>query len=55
MTNNEQIRINEQLLKSFRKYLHYTDYQAHLDKVDKMKEKVKVNIAKTTYPNGTPH
>lgn len=52
MTNNEQLRINHLLLARFRKVLFYTDYLAHLELVDRMKEKVKPNISKTTYPDG---
>ena len=52
MKNNSQLRINDDLLKSFRKILFYSDYKDHLDLVDRMKEKVSINV-KTTYPNDT--
>lgn len=48
--NNQPLRINYDLLKSFRMVLFYSDYKDHIDLVDRMKKKVSVNV-KTTYPN----
>lgn len=52
MTNNSPFRINEELLKSFRKHLFYSDYNQHVELIERMKAKVSINV-KTTYPNDT--